>query len=148
MISIIIPAFQSAQTIRTTLDSVRGQTFKDYEILIIDDGSSDDTLQICSQYAKERPEMRISVSSIPHAGVAAARNNAIARASGEFVAFLDADDRWTPEKLERVAALIGSNPQADLIYHDVTMITPSGRSWKEVSGPPPADPHAQPRSQP
>ncbi len=141
MISIIIPAYQSAQTIRTTLDSVRGQTFKDYEILITDDGSSDDTLQICRQYARERPEMRISVYSIPHAGVAAARNDAIARASGEFVAFLDADDRWTPEKLERVAALIGSDPQADLIYHDVMMITRSGQNSKEVSGPPPADPY-------
>jgi glycosyltransferase involved in cell wall biosynthesis len=141
MISIIIPAYQSVHTVRTTLESVQNQTFHDYEILITDDGSSDDTLQICCQYARERPEMRISISSIPHAGVAAARNNAIARASGEFVAFLDADDRWTPEKLERVAALISSDPQADLIYHDAMVITPSGRSWKEVSGPPPADPY-------
>src|SRR5947209_37435 len=78
--------------------------------------------------------------SIPHAGVAAARNDAMARASGEFVAFLDSDDRWMPEKLERVVALISSGPQADLIYHDVMMITPSGQSWKEISGPPPPDP--------
>src|SRR5581483_5204023 len=141
MISIIIPAYQSAHTVRTTLESVRNQTFLDYEVMIADDGSTDNTLEICSQFAKEHPEMRISISSIPHAGVAAARNNAIARASGEFVAFLDADDRWMPEKLERVAALISSDPQADLIYHDAMMITPSGRSWKEVSGPPPADPY-------
>ena len=139
MISIIIPAYQSAHTIRTTLESVRNQTFRDYELLITDDGSSDNTLEICRQYAREHSEMNISVSSIAHAGVAAARNHAIARASGEFVAFLDADDRWMPEKLERVATLISIDPQADLIYHDVMMITSSGQSWKEISGPPPPD---------
>jgi glycosyltransferase involved in cell wall biosynthesis len=66
MISIVIPAYKSAHTITATLDSVRSQTFRDYEVLITDDGSSDGTLD--RQYAREHPEMRISTASIPIPG--------------------------------------------------------------------------------
>src|SRR5262249_48630859 len=91
MISIVIPAYQAAGTITATLDSVRRQTFQDYEVVITDDGSSDSTLRICRQYAADHPEMRMAIASIVHSGVAAARNNAISRAAGDYVAFLDAD---------------------------------------------------------
>src|SRR5438094_1068663 len=111
MISIVIPAHKSAHTIAATLDSIRSQTFRDYEVLITDDESRDGTLEVCRRYASEHPEMRISAVSIPHSGVAAARNHALARASGEYVAFLDSDDRWMPQKLEQVAALIARDPQ-------------------------------------
>lgn len=141
MISIVIPAYESAHTIAATLDSVRCQTFRDYEVLITDDESSDGTLDICRRYAKEHPWMRISTISIPHSGVAAARNNALARSSGEYVSFLDSDDRWMPEKLEQVAALIGRDSQADLIYHDVMYVARDGRRQRESSGPPPSDPY-------
>jgi glycosyltransferase involved in cell wall biosynthesis len=141
MISIIIPAYESAHTITATLDSVRCQTLRDYEVLITDDESSDGTLDICRRYAREHPEMRISAVSIRHAGVAAARNDALARASGEYVSFLDSDDLWMPEKLEQVAALIGRDSQADLIYHDVMFIGRDGRRWRDSSGPPPSDPY-------
>jgi glycosyltransferase involved in cell wall biosynthesis len=141
MISIVIPAYKSAHTIAATLDSVRSQTFRDYEVLITDDESNDGTLDICRQYAREHPEMRISAVSILHAGVAAARNDGLARASGEYVSFLDADDRWMPEKLEQVAALIGRDSKADLIYHDVMMVGRDGRRWRDSSGPPPSDPY-------
>src|SRR5205807_2252746 len=141
MISIVIPAYESASTIASTLDSVRSQTFRDYEVLITDDESSDGTLDICRRYAKEHPEMRISTVSMPHAGVAAARNESLARASGEFVSFLDSDDRWMPEKLEQVAALIGRDSQADLIYHDVMYVARDGRRWRDSSGPPALDPY-------
>jgi glycosyltransferase involved in cell wall biosynthesis len=73
--------------------------------------------------------------------VAAARNHALARASGEYVSFLDSDDRWMPEKLEQVAALIGRDSQADLIYHDVMFMARDGRRWRDSSGPPPSDPY-------
>jgi glycosyltransferase involved in cell wall biosynthesis len=141
MISIVIPVYKSAHTIAATLDSVRTQTFRDYEVLITDDESSDGTLDICRQYAREHPEMRISTVSIPHSGVAAARNDALARASGEFVSFLDSDDHWMPQKLERVAALIGRDSQADLIYHDVMMVARDGQRWRHSSGPSPSDPY-------
>jgi glycosyltransferase involved in cell wall biosynthesis len=141
MISIVIPAYKAAHTIAATLDSVRHQTFRDYEILITDDESKDGTLDICRQYASEHAEMRIATVSIPHAGVAAARNDALARASGEYVSFLDSDDRWMPDKLEQVAALIARDSQADLIYHDVMMIGRNGQRWRDSSGPPSSDPY-------
>src|SRR5205085_6878990 len=115
-----------------------------YEVLITDDESSDGTLDICQQYAREHPEMRISTVSIAHSGVAATRNDALARASGEYVSFLDSDDRWMPEKLEQVAALIARDPQASLIYHDAMMIAQDGQRWqhwRHSSGPPPPDPY-------
>src|ERR1700724_868901 len=107
MISIVIPAYESAHTIAPTLDSWRSQTFGDYEVLITDDESSDGTLDVCRRYAKEPPEMRISTVSIPHSGVAAARNDALARASGEYVSFVGSDDPWMPEKMQQVAGLFG-----------------------------------------
>src|SRR5437763_15141046 len=141
MISIVIPAYKSVHSIAATLDSVRSQTFRDYEVVITDDGSRDGTLAVCRQYAREHPEMRISAVSIPHSGVAAARNHAVARVSGEYVALLDSDDRWMPEKLEQVAALITRDPQADLIYHNAMMIAQDGQRWKHLSGPPLPDPY-------
>lgn len=141
MISVIIPAYNSARTIAATLATVCGQTFGDYEVLITDDGSSDGTLEICRQYAREHPEMQISIASIPHSGVAAARNHSLARASGDYVSFLDSDDRWTPEKLERVTDLISRNSGADVIYHDVVVIAQDGRRSHHPSGPPPSDPY-------
>jgi glycosyltransferase involved in cell wall biosynthesis len=141
MFSIVIPTFNSAQTIAATLASVRRQTFRDYEVLITDDGSSDRTLEICQQYAREHSEVRISTASISHSGVAAARNDAVARASGDYVSFLDSDDRWMPEKLARVAALIKRDPQVDLIYHDVVYICKNAQAERYSSGPPPSDPY-------
>jgi glycosyltransferase involved in cell wall biosynthesis len=141
MISIVIPAYEAAGTIAATLASVRSQTFHDYEVLITDDGSNDGTIEVCRQYANEHPEMRISPVSIPHAGVAAARNHSLGRASGEYVSFLDSDDCWMPEKLEQVAALITRDSQADVIYHDVMMTVRDGRSRRHTSGPPPSDPY-------
>jgi len=137
MISIVIPAYKSVHSITGALDSVRSQTFPDYEVLITDDESRDGTLEVCRRYASEHPAMRILAVSIPHSGVAAARNHAVARASGEYIAFLDSDDRWLPQKLEQVAALIGRDPQADLIYHDAVMIARNGKCWHHSSGPPP-----------
>src|SRR5437660_4515485 len=95
------PACNSAHSIVATLDSIRSQTFQGYEVLIIDDESRDGSLEICQRYTREHPEMRISVASISHSGVAAARNHAVARASGEYVAFLDSADHCMPGKLEQ-----------------------------------------------
>ena len=123
VISVIIAAFNSERTIQETVESVLNQTFSDLELIVIDDGSTDSTLEVLSRI--EDP--RLKVFSYPNAGVAASRNRGIARASGEYVAFLDHDDLWTPDKLEAQLRALQENPQAGVAYSLVHCIDEAGR---------------------
>lgn len=96
--SVIVPVFNAAATINDTVASVRAQTFPDYEIIAVDDGSTDDSLSILLAIAAEEPRLR--VVSVTNGGVSAARNLGSELAKGELLAFLDADDLWMPEKLQ------------------------------------------------
>lgn len=98
LVSVVIPAYNASETLAATLRSVLQQTFTDLEILLVDDGSDDDTRAIAESFAAT--DRRLVVISQPNAGVAAARNNAIASACGEWIATLDADDLWHPRKIE------------------------------------------------
>ena len=109
-ISIIIPAFNAAPYIAETVRSALTQTYRDFEIIVVDDGSTDGTAA-----ALDDLRGRIVIHQQPNAGVARARNAAMALASGEWVAFLDADDLWLPDKLERQLAAVGN---ADMVYTD------------------------------
>src|SRR4051812_30232823 len=95
-VSVIIPAHNSADFIGTAVESVLAQTFADYEIVVVDDGSTDGTREVL-----ERFEGRIVYLHQQNRGVSAARNAGIRRSRGELVCFLDADDIWRPEKLAR-----------------------------------------------
>ena len=97
-VSVIIPAFQAALTLPAALRSVLNQTHREIEVLVVDDGSSDPTHQVAEEFRAADP--RVKVFSQGNAGVAAARNLAIERASGAFIAPIDADDLWHPRKLE------------------------------------------------
>lgn len=100
-VSVIIPTYNSIKYLIVAIESVLNQTFKDYEILIIDDGSTDDTKESLAGFGD-----LITYIYQENAGVSAARNHGIKMARGKYVAFLDADDYWLPEKLEKqVAAL-------------------------------------------
>lgn len=101
-ISVIIPTFNCAEFIRESVQSVQQQTLPPREIIIVDDGSTDDTRQVIQQIDDSR------VRYVPqrNAGVSAARNRGLELASGEYIAFLDADDRWRPTMLEKQAALL------------------------------------------
>ena len=117
--SIIIPLYNKAPYIRKALESVLAQTYADYELIIIDDGSTDGSAEIAEAILQD-PASRLIASS-PHrlirqanSGVSAARNNGVAQAQGEYVAFLDADDWWEPTYLERMAQLIEDYPEAGL----------------------------------
>jgi teichuronic acid biosynthesis glycosyltransferase TuaG len=94
MVSVVIPAYNAAPWIAETLRSVLSQTFQDFEIIVVDDGSTDDTAALVAKFKGVR------LIRINHAGVSTARNIAIQSASGEYIAFLDADDLWLPRKLE------------------------------------------------
>ena len=96
----IIPAHDAAAVIARALDSVRGQTFSDWEVIVADDGSSDDT----AERARATGVPKAVVATERNVGPAGARNRALREATGELVAFLDADDEWLPEYLERQVA--------------------------------------------
>jgi glycosyltransferase involved in cell wall biosynthesis len=95
LISVIIPTYNREHCVRQSLDSVLAQTFKDFELIVVDDGSSDGTVEILKSYGD-----KIRLICQKNAGAGAARNTAIRVAQGKYIAFLDSDDQWRPEKLE------------------------------------------------
>lgn len=105
LVSIIMPAYNCADTIGNAIESVLSQTYQNWELHIVNDASTDRTRQVIAQYAGKDPRIR-AVTRKKNAGAAAARNAAIQRSRGRFLAFLDADDLWKPQKLERQLAFM------------------------------------------
>lgn len=106
-VSIIVPVYNAALYIKKTMDSVRGQTYAGWELLLVEDGSGDDSAQIIERYVEETGERRIRLIRQPgNRGAAAARNRGVREARGRFLAYLDADDLWEPRKLERQLAFM------------------------------------------
>src|SRR5215831_13870333 len=89
--SVIIPTYNRATCVGRAIESVLRQTFQDYELIVVDDGSTDKTAEVVRQYGE-----RIVFVSQPNRGVSAARNAGVSRAAGDWVAFLDSDDEWLP----------------------------------------------------
>jgi len=114
LVSVIIPAFNAAGVITQSLASVRDQTFRDFEAIIVDDGSTDDTAALARRFCAADP--RFCVLQQAHTGIPVARNAAIARARGAWIAFQDADDVWLPQKLERQVELSRADPRANLLF--------------------------------
>jgi glycosyltransferase involved in cell wall biosynthesis len=114
LVSVIIPAFNPAGMIEQALRSVQTQTINNFEVIVVDDGSTDDTAAITQRFCDG--DSRFFLVEQPHGGLSAARNTAIARARGEFIAFLDADDVWLPEKLARQIELFREDPRTNLAF--------------------------------
>ncbi len=100
-VSIIIPTYNSSLFIKRTIESVIDQTFKDWELLIADDCSTDETFKIVEEIAKENNKIKIFKTPKNSGGPALSKNIAMEKAQGEYIAFLDHDDEWLPEKLEK-----------------------------------------------
>lgn len=107
LVSVIVPSYNASRHICETLESVLAQTYRNLEVIVIDDGSKDHTPDIVANYA--RRDSRIRLVNQPNAGVGAARNRGIAEASGVFIAPLDADDVWYTQKLEKQVASLQRN---------------------------------------
>ncbi|MBD2250028.1 glycosyltransferase family 2 protein [Nostoc parmelioides] len=123
-ISVIIPAYNAERTILETISSVQQQTFSDFELIIINDGSIDRTLELIQNIQDER----LKIFSYENGGLPVARNRGIYRAIGEFIAFLDADDLWTPDKLELQLAALQQNPEAGVAYSWTYFMDEQGKS--------------------
>ena len=113
--SVIIPLYNKAPYIRKALESVLAQTYTDYELIIVDDGSTDGSAEIAEAFLQEPPASSpYRLIRQANLGVSAARNNGFSVSSAEYLAFLDADDWWEPTYLERMAQLIEDYPDAGL----------------------------------
>jgi glycosyltransferase involved in cell wall biosynthesis len=120
-ISVVVPAYNAAKTVAETLDALLAQSLPATDIVVVDDGSKDDTRAALEPY---RGRARLIFQ--PNGGVSSARNRGVAEAGGDWVAFCDADDLWHPDKLKIVSAAAASRPDADLVFHDFWTIE-SGR---------------------
>jgi len=115
LVSVIVPAYNAEAFIAQTLDSIISQTYQNIEILVVDDGSKDRTPEIVESFAQR--DQRITLLRQANAGVAAARNLAIEKSSGEYIAPIDADDIWYPQKLEKqVDCMLKGGPSVGLVY--------------------------------
>jgi glycosyltransferase involved in cell wall biosynthesis len=111
LISVVIPVYNGEKTIQETIKSVLNQTFQSLELIIVNDGSNDETLKVISIIK----DPRIKVFSYPNAGLSASRNRGLAHATGEYISFIDADDLWTPDKLEAQLKVLQENPKRLLL---------------------------------
>lgn len=131
LISVIIPVYNGEDTIAEAVESALQQTFSDLEVIIIDDGSTDTTVEILQKIS----DSRLKVFSYPNAGIAASRNRGLSHARGQYIAPLDADDIWKPEKLEAQLEALQSSSDAAVAYCWSDCIDKSGR-WLRPGGHP------------
>ena len=125
-VDIILPAYNAAHFLPMALDSVMGQSFADWRILLVDDGSTDETSAIAARYA-ERLGPKLLYLHQDNRGLPAARNTAIRHAEAEFLALLDADDVWLPHRLEASLKLFAGRPEIGLSYGLIEGIDSSGK---------------------
>lgn len=122
--SVLIPLYNKADTIKRALDSVRNQVFDNFEVIIVDDGSTDDGAKIVEQYNWDK----VTLYGQQNRGVSAARNRAAGYARSNYLTFLDADDEWLPDFLEEMHDLIQNFPDAALYGADVETVLVDGSS--------------------
>src|SRR5205814_6631728 len=115
LVSVIIPAFNAQQFIAAAIQSVIHQTLQHFEVIIVNDGSTDSTASIVASFCENDPRIRLITQ--PNGKLPKARNTGLDAASGEFVAFLDADDIWQPTKLEKQLQ-IWRQTKADVVFSD------------------------------
>ena len=132
-VSIIMPAHNASKHLNEAISSVRSQTYTNWELLICDDGSTDDTARIVQLAAKSDARI-LSIKNVNSMGAANARNKCLEHASGRYVAFLDADDIWLPQKLERQIQFIAETKQP-FVFGYCENISENGKVLSTVKAP-------------
>lgn len=122
-VSVVMPVYNVEAYVGEAIRSVLDQSFRDFELIVVDDGGADGSIEICRGYS----DPRIRIVSQANRGLAAARNTGIAAATGDYVAFLDADDRWDAHKLMLHVIHLNASGPVDLSYAGSRMINASGR---------------------
>lgn len=124
LVSIITPTYNCGRFIEETIKSVQAQTYTEWEMIISDDCSTDDTREVIASYLESDPRIKY-ICNEKNSGAAITRNNALKVARGRWIAFLDSDDLWLPEKLEKQIRFMAENGYA-FSYHEYTEISESG----------------------
>lgn len=126
-VSVVIPAHNAAPYLRQALESVFGQTRPPEEIVVVDDASSDETPALLASFRG-----RVKAVRGEYRNVGAARNRGVKESAGDYIAFLDADDLWRPEKLERFMDAAAADPSVDLVFSDARSMDADGRPRRRV----------------
>lgn len=132
LISIIVPVYNAERFIEETINCVVAQSYTKWELLLVDDGSSDGTISIIEEYVKKNGEKRIRLIRQPeNGGAARARNRGLEVAAGRYIAYLDADDLWVPEKLERELAFM-MEKDAAFVFTGYEFVNENGKGTGKV----------------
>ncbi|MBU7583568.1 MAG: glycosyltransferase family 2 protein [Nostoc sp. TH1S01] len=131
MVSVVIPAYNAAQFLPDAIASVQQQTFADWELLIVNDGSTDDTIEVIREYQKNSD--RIHLINQPNQGVSTARNHGVENSQGQIIAFLDADDQWYPDKLSQHLTHLQSNPRLGVSFAQVEILNQTSEPTGQIS---------------
>lgn len=123
LVSVIVPVYGVEKYIASTVQSVLDQTYPHFELLLVDDGSPDRSVEICQQFS----DPRLRILRQQNRGLAGARNTGIRQAQGDYIALLDGDDLWLPEKLERHVAHLEASPQVGISFSPSALMDESGQ---------------------
>lgn len=127
-VSVVMPAYNAEKTIRSAIESVLRQTFGDLELIVIDDCSRDGTVQIAEEYCRCDDRVHIQRNAV-NLGVSESRNNGVRAAKSDWIAFLDSDDLWEPEKIEKQLNVIEENPVLSLCFTGSAFVDESGKKY-------------------
>ena len=124
LVTVIVPVYNGEKYLRKNIDSVLAQTYKNWELVLVNDGSSDSSVEIIEEYLKK--DSRIRLINQENAGQSSARNNGAKAAKGEYLAFLDQDDYYTPEHLESLVKILDEYPEVGMAYDEAEVIDKDG----------------------
>jgi len=133
IISVVIPTYNSSEFITKTLESLTNQTFKYFEVIVVNDGSTDNTEAVISDYTNKNHNLCIRLINQQNKGIAAARNKGIREAKGYYIAFLDHDDIWYPDKLDICYRVFQEYQGIDLVCHNEVMRSICGEAIRNLN---------------